>query len=78
MVISKGAESPAYPANGYYGTYDKDTTSADLSVDVEYKDGDFSKLEDGTEYYISVTAVYSDNKYVAGNAVKKLFLLPDE
>ncbi|MGE5614577.1 MAG: S-layer homology domain-containing protein [Bacillota bacterium] len=78
VVISKNNESPAYPANGYYGVYDKNTTSAALSADVEYTNGDFSKLEDGTEYNISVTAVYSGNKYVAGNAVKKLFLLPVE
>lgn len=76
VVISKNTQSPVYPANGYYGVYDKNTTSAALSVDVKYKNGDFSKLEDGTEYYISVTAVYNGNKYVAGNTVNKLFLLP--
>lgn len=76
LVISKNNKSPAYPANGYYGRYDKNTTSAALSVDVRYRNGDITKLEDGKEYYISVTAVYSGNKYVAGNAVKKLFLLP--
>lgn len=76
VVISKNSQSPAYPANGYYGIYSKDTTSAVLDENVEYTNGDFKKLEDGTEYYFSVTAVYSNNKYIAGNAVKKLYLLP--
>jgi|GEM_PF-415321 len=76
VVISKNSESPAYPANGYYGVYGKDTTSAVLDEKVEYTNGDFKNLEDGTEYYFSVTAVYSNSKYIAGNAVKKLYLLP--
>jgi hypothetical protein len=78
LVISKKNELPVYPEDGYYGKYDKNTTSATLSTDVRYRNGDFSKLEDKTEYYISVTAVYNGKKYVAGNAVKKLFLLPAE
>ncbi|HEX2944342.1 MAG TPA: S-layer homology domain-containing protein [Clostridia bacterium] len=76
VVISKNNSSPAYPANGFYGVYDKNTTSAALSTTVNYTNGDFKNLTDGTEYYFNVTAVYSNGKYVAGNAVKKLFLLP--
>jgi len=76
VVISKNNSAPAYPANGFYGTYDKNTTSAAVSTAVNYTNGDFKNLAHGTEYYFSVTAVYSNGKFVAGNAVKKLFLLP--
>ena len=76
LVISKNNSAPAYPANGYYGVYDKNTTSAAVYTSVNYTNGDFKNLADGTEYYFSVTAVYSNGKCVAGNAVKKLFLLP--
>ncbi len=76
VVISKNNQSPIYPANGYYGIYDKDVTSVILDDLAEYKNGDFRKLTDSTEYYFSVTAVYSNSKCIAGNAVKKLYLLP--
>jgi hypothetical protein len=76
VVISQNSQSPVYPANGYYEIYNKDTTSAILDETVEYTNGDFKKLIDGTEYYFSVTAVYNNSKYIAGNAVKKLYLLP--
>lgn len=76
LVISKYNSAPVYPANGFYGVYDKNTTSSAVSASVNYTNGDFSNLVDGTEYYFSVTAVYSNGKYVAGNVVKKLFLLP--
>ena len=76
IVISKNNSAPVYPGNGYYGIYDKNTTSAAVSAAVNYSNGDFRNLADGTEYYFSVTAVYGNGRYVAGNAVKKLFLLP--
>lgn len=78
LVISQNNQTPAYPANGFYNTsYDKNTTSAVIDVSKpSYTNGDFTALTDGTEYYFSVTAVYSNNKYVAGNAVKVLYLLP--
>ncbi|NLK86728.1 MAG: S-layer homology domain-containing protein [Clostridiaceae bacterium] len=76
VVISQNNQSPAYPANGYYGVYGKDTVSVILDDDTEYTNGDFSRLTDGVEYYFSVTAVYNNNKYITGNIVKKLYLLP--
>lgn len=76
VVISKNSQTPSYPANGSYGAYDSNTTSASLSTDVEYTNGDFKKLTDSEKYYFSVTAVYSNGKYVAGNAVERVFLLP--
>ncbi len=76
LVISKKDPTPAYPANGYYGIYDKNRTGTVVSSSVDYKDGDFKNLTDGTEYYFSVTAVYNNDKYVAGNTIGKLFLLP--
>jgi hypothetical protein len=49
-----------------------------VEIDTErpYSNGDFSKLTYGTEYYISVTAVYG-SKYVPGNAVKILYLIDE-
>ena len=78
VVISQKNQAPAYPANGYYNTeYDKDTTSVEIDASKPYTDGDFEKLTYGNEYYVSVTAVYNSNKYVAGNAVKVLYLIPE-
>ena len=75
VVISEKNQKPVYPANGYYeSAYDADTTSAVIDTSKSYTNGDFTKLAYGTEYYISVTAVY-DNRYVAGNAVKVLYLI---
>lgn len=76
VVISQNNQSPAYPSNGYYGVYDKNTTSVILDSNTEYTGGDFARLTDGVEYYITVTAVYNNSKYVTGNVVKKLYLLP--
>lgn len=78
LVISKNNSAPAFPANGYYGVYDKNTTCAAVYTSVNYTNGDFKNLADGTEYYFSVTAVYSNGKCVAGNTMKKLFLLPPQ
>jgi len=77
LVISKNKQAPAYPTDGWYNTaYAASTTSAAIEVTVPYTNGDFTALTYGTEYYFSVTAVYDDNKYVAGNAVKVLYLVP--
>jgi hypothetical protein len=79
VVISKNTEAPAYPANGYYDVaYDKDTTSVVIDASKPYTSGDFTALTFGEEYYFSVTAVYAHDKYVAGNAVKKLYLVETE
>lgn len=76
LVISQNNQTPAYPANGWYNTaYAASTTSAAVEVSVPYTSGDFTTLTYGNEYYFSVTAVYDDNKYVAGNAVKVLYLV---
>ena len=78
VVISEKSDKPAYPANGYYDqAYGKDTTSVVIDSSKQYHNGDFEKLTYATEYYISVTAVYG-NKYVAGNAVKILYLINDQ
>lgn len=77
LVISQNTPKPVYPANGFYNTsYDKNTTSAAIDVTKSYTNGDFTALTDGTEYFFSVTAVYNSNKYIAGNAVKMLYVLP--
>ncbi len=78
VVISEKNEKPVYPANGYYDmAYDKDTTSVVIDPAKQYHGGDFEKLTYAKEYYISVTAVYG-SKYVAGNAVKVLYLINDQ
>ena len=77
LVISQNDQTPAYPANGFYHTaYDKNTTSAAIELSIPYTSGDFKALTDGTEYYFSVTAVYPNNKYITGNVVKMLYVLP--
>lgn len=76
VVISQNNANPAYPANGFYNTaLDKNATSAAIDVTKPYTGGDFTTLTYGNEYYFSVTAVYANDKYVAGNAVKKLYLI---
>lgn len=76
LVISQNNQTPAYPADGYYNTVcDRNTTSVAIDLSKPYTNGDFTTLTYGTEYYFSVTAVYSNNKYVAGNAVKVLYLI---
>jgi hypothetical protein len=78
VVISEKNQTPAYPANGYYETaYDANTTSVEIDTAKTYSNGDFSMLIYGTEYYISVTAVYG-SKYVPGNAVKMLYLINEQ
>lgn len=77
LVISQNNQTPSYPVSGYYNTpYDVNTTSAVIDVSKPYTSGDFAALTYGTEYYFSVTAVYNNNKYVAGNTVKVLYLVP--
>jgi len=79
LVISEENKTPAYPADGYYNKpYSADTTSVVIDGSKTYYDGDFSTLTYGNEYYFSVTAVYKNNKYVAGNPVKVLYLISDE
>ncbi len=79
LVISEKNKTPAYPADGYYDeAYPADTTSVVIDGSKTYHDGDFSDLTYGNEYYFSVTAVYKNNKYVAGNPVKVLYLISDE
>jgi len=76
VVISQNNQSPAYPANGFYDTaYDVNTVSAEIDASKPYTNGDFQALTYGNEYFISVTAVYNNNKYVAGNAVRMLYLI---
>jgi len=77
LVISQNKQTPVYPTDGFFNTaYDVSTTSAAIDVTMPYTNGDFTALTYGTEYYFSVTAVYDDNKYIAGNAVKVLYLVP--
>lgn len=80
LVISQNNRTPAYPANGFLNTvYNASTTSAALQyvTNQNYANGDFNKLTYGNEYYFSVTAIYNNNKYVAGNPVKVLYLIPE-
>jgi hypothetical protein len=77
LVISQNNQTPGYPTNGFYSvSFDKNTTTVVLDASKPYTNGDFTVLTDGTEDYFSVTAVYTNNKYVSGNAVKMLYVLP--
>jgi len=79
IVISQNYQAPVYPANGYYDSaFGKDVTSVEINGTKTYTGGDFAELTYGTEYYFSVTAVYDNGKYVAGNAVKVLYLISAE
>lgn len=79
LVISAKNPAPKYPADGYYyKAFSPDTTEVVIDPSKPYKNGDFSKLEYGKDYYFSVTAVYKNNNYVAGNAVKVLYLFPTD
>lgn len=79
LVISANNPAPAYPANGFYDVaYSKDTTSVEIDGTKAYTSGDFAALTYGNEYYFSVTAVYDNNRYVQGNAVKILYLISSE
>ena len=79
IVISQNNQTPAYPTNGYYDTaLGKDAVSVEINGSKTYTGGDFSELTYGTEYNFSVTAVYDNGKYVAGNAVKILYLITEE
>ena len=71
VVVSKSNPSPKYPDDGYlYAISNVSTTSALLDVTKTYNGGDFGgHLVSGEKYYVSVTAVYHDNK-VYGNTVK--------
>ncbi|NLB17194.1 MAG: S-layer homology domain-containing protein, partial [Syntrophomonadaceae bacterium] len=61
LVISKDNPAPEYPADGYYNTaYLPDTTSVAIDPSKNYRNGDFSKLKYGQDYYFIVTAVYKD------------------
>jgi len=76
LVISQYDQTPVYPENGFYkGAFDKETTSVTIDS-VNYNGGDFSTLTHGTEYYFSITAVYRNNKYIAGNVIKRFYFTP--
>jgi hypothetical protein len=70
VVISKNDNTPEYPANGYlYNITDKDRTYAVINNTDKYNGGDFGNyLTKNENYYISVTAVYTD-RVVAGSTV---------
>lgn len=77
LVISQNKQAPSYPADGFYNIpYDVNTTSAAIDITKPYTAGDFAALTYGTEYYVTVTAVYNNSKYVTGNTIKVLYLVP--
>ncbi|PLX25916.1 hypothetical protein C0580_00965 [Candidatus Parcubacteria bacterium] len=75
VVISEDDSTPSYPSNGYL-KYITDANVTSLLVDnsTAYINGDFgSYLEDGEDYYFSVTALYkcnNDRSEIAGNVVE--------
>lgn len=80
VVISKNNPEPEYPRDGYYTIINnKNQTYIEIGVNSKYTNGDFGVfLKSGDEYYLSVTAIYQNNVYVKGNAVKlKMPVIPD-
>ncbi len=74
VVASKSDSSPAYPENGYFKWItDTSVTSCLIYPGKSYNSGDIGSFESGTDYYFSITAVYTDKK-VAGNV--KYITLP--
>lgn len=71
IVVSKDNPHPRYPEDGYlYAITDRNTTQAVIDNSTAYNGGDFgSYLTEGSQYYISVTAVYEDIK-LPGNAIR--------
>jgi hypothetical protein len=70
IVASKSNPNPVYPTDGYaYWITNLTTLSKDIYPGTNYNNGEFSKFESGETYYISVTAVYNNEK-IKGNAVQ--------
>ena len=74
VVISKDDDTPQYPDNGYlYRITDRNRTYAVIDNSTKYNGGDFGNyLTKGQQYYISVTAVYSDRN-VPGNVIRFVY-----
>ncbi len=71
VVLSKYNSSPAYPEDGYAEVISNvNTTGYLIKPGTSYNGGDLDgTVESGETYYVSITAVYSNEK-VKGNAVK--------
>jgi len=71
IVASKSNSNPAYPADGYaYYITDLSVHSKEIYPNTTYNSGDLGgKFISGQSYYISVTALYGDER-IAGNSVK--------
>ncbi len=72
VVASKKDKNPSYPKSGYlYWVTDLNKREVYFDTSAKYNDGPVEKItyfNKGEYYYISVTAVYEDEK-VAGNSV---------
>ena len=70
VTVSKTNTAPTYSTSGYYkASFDKNTTSVSIDLPDAIVGSDVTKLENGTDYYFSVTAVYNYNKYVTSNTI---------
>lgn len=80
VVVAKHG-APVYPDDGYiYWITDLSKTRAVIEANQKYNNGNIGGKVSPGDYYVSVTAVYSDKK-VAGNAVKVEMegeVIPDE
>lgn len=75
VVLSKTDSTPVYPANGYvYYTNKVDENSYIIRKDAPYNNGSADdvgeKVLQGTDYYISITAVYGGNQYYSSNVIR--------
>lgn len=67
VVVSKSDSSPSYPDNGYV-SYITNPNNAEYDLEIGKKvyNGDFYDVEADENYYVAITAVYSDAK-ITGN-----------
>ncbi|MBT6691670.1 hypothetical protein HOB10_05055 [Candidatus Parcubacteria bacterium] len=71
VVISQNDSTPVYPANGYLRWITNTSiVSQEIDNSSSYRNGDFgSYLDEGEDYYFSITAVYGCGEKVAGNVL---------
>ncbi len=77
VVISKSNSDPKYPADGWYdevlnakGEFDPGLTYFVVRGNKVNKDGDFTTLEEGEEYYLVLAGLLKDGGYIHSNVVK--------
>lgn len=71
VVLSKANSKPSYPGDGYVTYISDNAVNTYIIKDgQEYQGGDIGELEAGHQYYVTITAVYSNtNQYNTSNVI---------